>query len=81
MQTTVTPRLLAWFVGVAGVLDCDVKGTRSAVCQKLVEIESEDEQKFTLVVGGLIASLALFFIVAGVLSDPIQTTSKGAAFF
>lgn len=63
------------------ILDCDTRGERSAVCQKLVEIESKDEQQFTLVVGGLIAGLALVLVIAGIVSDPIQTTSKGAALF
>jgi hypothetical protein len=63
------------------ILDCDTKGTRSALCQKLVEIESKDEQQFTLIVGGAIAALAIVLVLAGILSDPIQTTSKGAALF
>ena len=63
------------------ILDCDASGTRSAVCQKLVEIESKDEQQFTVVVGAAIATLALVFVAAGTLIDPIQTTSKGSAFF
>ena len=63
------------------ILDCDTKGPRSALCQKLVEIESKDEQQFTIVVGALIAGLALVAVIAGVVTDPIQTTSKGASFF
>ena len=63
------------------ILDCDTSGTRSAVCQKLVEIESKDEQQFTLIVGGVIASLAVALFFFGVISDPIQTTAKGGAFF
>merc|ERR1719353_414657 len=59
------------------ILDCDTTGERSAVCQKLVEIESESEQQCTLVVGGVIAGLALLLVAAGILSDPIQTTAKG----
>ena len=59
------------------VLDCDTKGTRSAVCQKLVEVDSQDEQTFTLAVGGVIAVLALGLVVAGIGADPIQTTSAG----
>ena len=51
------------------------------MCQKLVEIESKDEQQFTLIVGGAIAALAIVLVLAGILSDPIQTTSKGAALF
>ena len=63
------------------VLDCDVEGVRSAVCQKLVEIESKDEQQFTFIVGGVIATLAVGLVIAGIVTDPIQTTSKGSALF
>ena len=63
------------------ILDCDTSGTRSAVCQKLVEVDSQAEQTQTLIVGGLIATLALVCIGAGIFIDPIQTTSKGASFF
>merc|ERR1719247_3893167 len=53
------------------ILDCDEKGVRTSVCQKLVEIDSESEKTFTIVVGVLIAGLALAFVVAGTLLDPI----------
>lgn len=59
------------------VLDCDTKGARTAVCQKLVEVDSQSEQTFTLVVGGVIALLAVGLVVAGISADPIQTTSAG----
>merc|ERR1719453_228654 len=54
------------------ILDCDTTGTRSAVCQKLVEIDSQSEKTFTLVVGGVIFGLALVAFAVGILSDPIQ---------
>merc|ERR1719502_184776 len=60
------------------ILDCDAKGRRSAVCQKLVEIDSQSEKSFTLVVGGVIFGLALVAFAAGILSDPIQTTATGS---
>jgi len=63
------------------ILDCDTSGTRTAVCQKLVEIESKDEQQFTVVVGAVIATLALALVAAGILADPIQTTQNGAKIF
>merc|ERR1719478_468317 len=63
------------------ILDCDEKDQRSAVCQKLVEIESKDEQQFTFVVGAVIAGLAAVLVIAGIVSDPIQTTAKGSALF
>jgi len=63
------------------ILDCDTSGTRSAVCQKLVEIDSEAEGKQTIFVGVLIAGLALAFVAGGLLLDPIQTTQNGAKIF
>merc|ERR1719231_1283130 len=59
------------------ILDCDASGTRSAVCQKLVEIDSQAEQTQTLVVGIAIGGLALALVFAGIFADPIQTTSQG----
>ena len=43
-----TPTLTRW---VYRILDCDTSGVKSAMCQKLVEIESGDEQKQTLLIG------------------------------
>jgi len=63
------------------ILDCDSTGTRSAVCQKLVEIDAQSEQTFTLIVGGVIAALALALVAAGISADPIQTTAGGRAGF
>jgi len=56
------------------VLDCDASGNQQSVCQKLVEIESSKEQTQTLIVGGVIFGLALVFVAAGLLIDPLQTT-------
>ena len=63
------------------IVDCDANDRRSAVCQKLVEIDSKSEATFTVVVGAVIATLALGLVVAATLADPIQTTDKGSAFF
>jgi len=63
------------------IVDCDTKGEKSAVCQKLVEVDSNAESMQTVAVGVVIAGIALALVVAGILSDPIQTTDKGAAFF
>lgn len=63
------------------IVDCDTKGDRSAVCQKLVEVDSNSEQVQTIAVGVFIAGLALAATLAGIFADPIQTTDKGAAFF
>jgi len=62
------------------ILDCDTSGVKSAVCQKLVEIESGDEQKQTLILGVGILSLALVLFGVGLFLDPIQTTSAGRGF-
>ena len=45
---TLTLTLTRW---VYRILDCDTSGVKSAMCQKLVEIESGDEQKQTLLIG------------------------------
>jgi len=63
------------------ILDCDTSGTRSGVCQKLVEIDSQSEQQQTLVVGAAIATLAVALLVAGIFADPIQTTQAGGKMF
>jgi len=63
------------------ICDQDVSGQRSAICQKLVEIEDAAEQTQTLVIGGVIAGLALVLIAAGIASDPIQTTDVGRGGF
>jgi len=63
------------------ILDCDTKGRRSAVCQKLVEVDSAAESTQTLVVGGFILLLAIAGVAAGTFLDPMQTTDKGASFF
>jgi len=57
------------------ILDCTTTGTRSAVCQKLVEIDSNAEQTQTLFVGGFILLLAVAGGIAGTLADPMQTTA------
>jgi len=62
------------------IVDCDVKGRKSGICQKIVEIESKSEQTQTLVVGAFIATLALVLVGVGTFLDPIQTTSAGRGF-
>lgn len=65
------------------IQDCDRTGKRSRVCQKLVEIDSQSEQTFTLAVGGVLALAALALVAAGISADPIQTTAagRGGGFF
>jgi len=63
------------------ILDCDTKGTKSAICQKLVEIESQSEQTQQLVVGVAIFALAVVGFIAGIVTDPLQTTDAGGKFF
>merc|ERR1719313_2341385 len=46
------------------ILDCDTRGERSAVCQKLVEVDSVAEGQQTLIVGGVIFGLAIAFFLA-----------------
>jgi len=59
------------------IVDCDATGQRSAVCQKLVEVDSQDEMKATIFVGVVIFGLAVAFFAIGTFIDPIQTTSAG----
>jgi len=62
------------------VLDCDTKGMKQAICQKLVEVDSQSEQAATLVIGGVLAGIALVLFGAALFADPIQTTSAGRGF-
>jgi len=63
------------------ICDEDTTGQRSAICQKLVEIEDASEQTQTLIVGGFLALLAVVIVGAGIASDPIQTTDMGRGAF
>ena len=69
------PTLFAYSCGVSAPLPA------LAVCQKLVEIESQSEQTQTLVVGVIGLVLAVAGFVAGTALDPMQTTDKGGSFF
>merc|ERR1711937_351829 len=62
------------------ILDCDTSGVKSAMCQKLVEIESQSEVTQTIILGVFIATLALVLVGVGIFLDPIQTTSAGRGF-
>lgn len=62
------------------IIDCDQSGVKSAMCQKLVEIESADETKQTIIVGVLFAIIAAVCVGVGLFLDPIQTTSAGRGF-
>ena len=63
------------------ICDEDTTGMRSAICQKLVEIEDGSEQTQTLIIGGFFAVIALALVAAGIASDPIQTTDAGRGGF
>lgn len=62
------------------ILDCDTSGVKSAMCQKLVEIESQSEQMQTIILGVGIAAIAAVLVGVGLFLDPIQTTSAGRGF-
>jgi hypothetical protein len=62
------------------IVDEDASGKRTAVCQKLVEVESQAEQTQQVVVGVFIATLALVAVGVGVFLDPMQTTSGTSLF-
>jgi hypothetical protein len=63
------------------IVDCDTQGRRAAICQKLVEIDSQSEQTATLVLGGVIFSLAVAGFIFGIVTDPLQTTDAGGKLF
>ena len=56
-------------------------GQRSAICQKLVEIESASEQTTTLIIGAVFLVLAAGLTLLGIAEDPIQTTDMGRGAF
>jgi len=62
------------------VLDCDNSGNKSALCQKLVEVDSKSEQMTTLILGGVLLAIAAALVAAGLYEDPIQTTALGRGF-
>lgn len=63
------------------IVDQDESGKRSALSQKLVEVESVSEQTQTLVIGGVFLLLAAALVAAGIFADPIQTTDLGGRVF
>jgi hypothetical protein len=63
------------------IVAVDDQGQKAAICQKLVEIDSQAEKSQTLIVGGLAASIFVVGAVLGTLADPIQTTSGGSGGF
>lgn len=52
------------------ITECDNSGSESDVCQCLVEIQTEDEQRAALVAGVAIAVLAIAAFAAGTILDP-----------
>jgi hypothetical protein len=63
------------------IVDVDTSGQKSAISQKLVEIESNSEQTQQLIVGIFFFGLAIAGVVGGIVLDPLQTTDRGAVFF
>lgn len=66
LDTTSTPG--GW---VYRVSEADVNGSENDLCQCLVEIQTEDEQKAGLIAGVGIVVLAVGALVGGVLLDPM----------
>ena len=67
MQTTVTPG--GW---VYRITEEDNSGSSADICQCLVEVQTEDEQKAALIAGVGIAVFAVVAVVAGIALDPMQ---------
>lgn len=66
LDTDVTPG--GW---VYRITECDSKGTESDLCQCLVEMQTEDEQRAALFAGVGIVILGIAAIAAGLLLDPM----------
>mmetsp|Transcript_29028 Transcript_29028/g.41049 ORF Transcript_29028/g.41049 Transcript_29028/m.41049 type:complete len:278 (-) Transcript_29028:146-979(-) len=54
------------------ITECDTSGSESDICQCLVEIQSEDEQKAAVFAAVGIVILAIGAVAAGILLDPLQ---------
>jgi len=67
LDTTVTPG--GW---VYRITEEDNSGGSADICQCLVEVQTEDEQKAALIAGVGIAVFAVVAVVAGIALDPMQ---------
>ena len=54
------------------VTECDNNGQESDICQCLVEMQTEDEQKAAVVAAVGIVVLGIAALAAGILLDPID---------
>lgn len=66
LDTDVTPG--GW---VYRITECDNKGTESDICQCLVEVQTEGEQRAALFAAVGIVSLGIAAVAAGLLLDPM----------
>jgi len=67
LDSTVTPG--GW---VYRVSEEDKFGNQADICQCLVEVQTEDEQKAALIAGVGFAAFAVIAVVAGILADPMN---------
>ncbi len=65
LDTTSTPG--GW---VYRVTECDNNGNQADLCQCLVEVQTEEEQKTALIAGVGIAVIGVAAVVAGLVLDP-----------
>jgi len=65
LDTTTTPG--GW---VYRISECDVNGQESDLCQCLVEVQTEEEQRTALIAGVGIAVIGVAAVVAGLVLDP-----------
>lgn len=65
LDTTVTPG--GW---VYRITECDNNGNEADLCQCLVEVQTEEEQRTALIAGVGIAVLGVAAVVAGLVLDP-----------
>jgi hypothetical protein len=67
LDTTVAPG--GW---VYRVTECDTRGNQNDVCQCLVEVQTAEEERATLIAAVGIAIVAIAAIVAGIALDPMN---------
>ena len=53
------------------VTECETNGSENDICQALVEIQTEEEQRGAVIAAVSIATLGVAAVVAGIVLDPV----------
>ena len=67
LDTSVSPG--GW---VYRVTECETNGSENDICQALVEIQTEEEQRGAVIAAVSIAAMGVAAVVAGIVLDPMQ---------